>query len=240
MLAAVHHASDAVTRIGLADRKAIRVAALDRRLHITTRSRPDDCDIPYPYAPAPPARIIALLSAYTAANKASKQATAVLDELSVALDAPSRIIAAAHAATPGRRQTAGQESVPSLQHTSPAPEPGPLPPGRAEGTARALKISDPALLARAMTADEETTSLIAEATAKSDRRNAASNANRTQRPTTGSLQHRAARLAAQDLPHRDFLVQVSKESQGRFTPSAICSPAPAPRPQSHHRRGSAD
>jgi hypothetical protein len=54
VLAAVHHASDAVTRLLAADREAIRAAAATRQLFTPTRLLPDGHDIPYRYAP--PAR----------------------------------------------------------------------------------------------------------------------------------------------------------------------------------------
>jgi hypothetical protein len=53
VLAAVHHATDAVTRIVPQDREAVRLAAAEQRLHVRTRLLPEDYDVPYHYAPIP-------------------------------------------------------------------------------------------------------------------------------------------------------------------------------------------
>ena len=193
MLAAVHHASDTLTRIGLADRRAIRDAAIDQRLHVATRSRPEDCDIPYPYAPAPVSRVKELLCIYDSAVNASKKATAILDNLADTLDAPSRMLTAAraaqsHATQPGTSRAwahrpAGSASVPTAH---------------AEEAMRSLQISDPEMLVRAIAADEETNALINEASAKSRRRTTTSTPTPTRAPGNVRAPDRPARLAAPD------------------------------------------
>ena len=48
VLAALHHAADATTRIAWHDRDAVRQAAAGQRLYVPTRLLPDSCDI-FPY-----------------------------------------------------------------------------------------------------------------------------------------------------------------------------------------------
>jgi hypothetical protein len=54
VLAAVHHAIDAISRIAACDADAVRDAADGRRLYLPTRLLPEHYDIPSLYAPVPP------------------------------------------------------------------------------------------------------------------------------------------------------------------------------------------
>lgn len=100
VLAAVHHATDAVSDVASHDAEAVREAASVRRLYMPTRLLPEHYDIPSQYAPAPPAVAGALLSAYDSAIQADLRAAPVLDDLAVAIDAPSNLLAAARAPNP--------------------------------------------------------------------------------------------------------------------------------------------
>ena len=197
VLAAVHHASDTLTRIGVTDRRAIRDAAIDQRLHVATRSRPEDCDIPYPYAPAPVSRVKELLCIYDSAVNASKEATAILDNLATALHAPSRMLTAARAAQSRTTQRGTARHASRARAHGPAGSPS-LPAARAEEAMRSLQISDPEMLVRAIAADEATNDLIAEASIKSRKRTTTSLPTCT--PGNVHASDRPARLAAQDLP----------------------------------------
>jgi hypothetical protein len=170
VLTAVHHAADAVTRIAIEDRQAVRTAAGGRRLCIPTRLLPDRYDIPQPYAPAPRHQTDALFATYAAAVDASTRATAILDNLAVAIDAPSSVLAAARAAPTSQHQRdahSGRQQQP-IHPSDTQPQPGHL-----EQMLRNLKISEPALLLRAAAIDEAASELTMEAKAQSQRRAAA-------------------------------------------------------------------
>lgn len=94
VLAAVHHAIDAITRAGAEDQDAVRTASADNRLYLPTRLMSAKCDIPRPYTPAPPSRASTLLASYGTATAASTRAAITLDNLAVALSAPTWTLAA--------------------------------------------------------------------------------------------------------------------------------------------------
>ena len=50
VLAAVHHATDVISRVAACDAEAVRDAASSRRLYLPTRLLPEDYDIPCRYA----------------------------------------------------------------------------------------------------------------------------------------------------------------------------------------------
>ena len=50
VLAAVHHATDAISQIAATDHQAVLDAAADGRLYVPTRLLPDTYNIPQPYA----------------------------------------------------------------------------------------------------------------------------------------------------------------------------------------------
>lgn len=94
VLAAVHHAIDAITRAGTEDQDAIHAASGSGHLYLPTRLMPEECNIPRPYAPAPPSRVTELLASYSKAITASTRAAIALDGLAVALDVPTWTLAA--------------------------------------------------------------------------------------------------------------------------------------------------
>lgn len=171
VLTAVHHATDTLTHIALADARCVRRAATDHRLYIATRLLPEDYDIPYPYGPAPPSRVTALLDSYRLAVKTCADATAALDALALTARAPSHVLAAAHtapAASPSSH--AAPSAQPDREKEKRTQEHLPLIPrgksGRVEEAVRDLQLTDPALLVRAAVIDEAARDLLAEATAK--------------------------------------------------------------------------
>ena len=99
MLAAVHHAADAVTRIVPQDREAVRLAAAEQRLHVRTRLLPEDYDVPYHYAPIPPSLLDELVIPYDTAIEATHRAIAALDSLAITIDSPTRALAAGRPAS---------------------------------------------------------------------------------------------------------------------------------------------
>jgi hypothetical protein len=97
--AAVHHAADAVDRVGGADLGAVRAAIRAGRVQVLTRTLPAEYDVPRRYANVVAGDASELLAAYQAASDATAHMVARLNELAVAAQAPSRILSAARAAT---------------------------------------------------------------------------------------------------------------------------------------------
>jgi len=162
VLAAVHQAADAISRIATADHAAVLDAAADNLLYLPTRLLPDKYDIPHPYAQAPRAYAGALLAAYDTAIDAATHVTTALDDLAAAANAPSSVLAAVRrAATPTEHgQRRQQDQRPTSQPRVLAPLPG-----RTEQALAKLKIRDPALLLRAAVIDQAACDLVAQAKA---------------------------------------------------------------------------
>lgn len=105
VLAAVHHAADALYRVGDADLGAVSAAIRAGRVHVLTRTLPAGYDVPRRYANVVAADASALLTAYRAASDATATMVSHLDELAVAVQAPSRVLSAARAAIRVARRT---------------------------------------------------------------------------------------------------------------------------------------
>ena len=97
MVAAVHAAADAITRIAAEDREAVRTAATDHRLYVPAFTRTNAAVVRQRYRPASPSRVDEILASYDDAIEASTRATSKLDDLALALDAPTRPLAALRA-----------------------------------------------------------------------------------------------------------------------------------------------
>lgn len=95
VVAAIHHACATLTRLAEADHAQIVTAARAGRILVPTRSLPESFDIPYPFAPAPGARVEPLLCAYHDARTASSQVTADVGAVAAAVRAPSQVITTA-------------------------------------------------------------------------------------------------------------------------------------------------
>jgi hypothetical protein len=145
VLAAVHHAADAISRIAGTDHQAVLDAAATSRLYVPTRVLPENYDIPHPYAPAPRAHSSAVLDAYHTAIDATMRSTAALDHLATAVDAPSSLLTVAR-----RASATVQHHQPRQHHQQQAAQPPVVTPvpGRTEQALRKLRIRDPALLLR--------------------------------------------------------------------------------------------
>ena len=94
VVAAVHTAADAVNRIAAGDREAVRAAAADHRLYMPAFTRTNAAVVRRRYRPASPSRIDEILASYDDAIEASIRATSKLDDLALALDAPTWPLAA--------------------------------------------------------------------------------------------------------------------------------------------------
>jgi hypothetical protein len=197
VLAAVHHAADAISQIAATDHQAVLDAAADGRLYVPTRMLPDTYDIPQPYAPAPRAYSDALLIAYDTAADATARTTTAVDDLASAVNAPSNLLAAARRASAEARQqqrcSQGQRSVRQPHLATPVP-------GRTEQALLKLQIRDPALLLRAAVIDQAARDLLTEATTKAHRRDSITRRASRPAPALRSNSARTAQIAGQDVP----------------------------------------
>jgi hypothetical protein len=104
-VAAVHTAADAITHIGAGDREAVRAAAAEHRVYLPAFTRTNAAVVRRRYRPAPPSRIDEILASYDDASEASTHVTSKLDDLALALDAPTWPLAALHAQSQCVRRT---------------------------------------------------------------------------------------------------------------------------------------
>jgi hypothetical protein len=119
VVAAAHHACHTLTRLAWAQEGVIRTAAQAGRILVTTRSLPDDLDIPHPYTQAPREHIDRLLSGYRIAGHASNRATIAVARAAEATGASSRVLAAAMATEPGdERDETGRRAMNSQTRAS--------------------------------------------------------------------------------------------------------------------------
>ena len=195
VLAAVHHAADAIGRIAAADHAAV-LDAVGNRLYVPTRLLPENYDIPHPYAPAPRAYVDALLRAYDSAIDATAHTTTALDDIATAVDAPSSVLAAARQASAAARheQHRQQDQQSASQPHVLAPVPG-----RTEQALRKLRIRDPALLLRAAVIDQAAHDLVAQARAAAHSRDIVAGPASRPLPAVRRNGDRSARVASQDI-----------------------------------------
>ncbi len=167
VLTAIHHATDAISRIATEDHHAVLAAADDNRICVPVRLLPDNYDIPQPYTLAPATHLRALLASYETAIKATTRGTIALDNLAAAVNAPSSILAIARRASatahPAQRYQQDQRSEQACSAVMPIP-------GRTQQTLLKLQISDPALLLRAAVIDQAARDLLTEAARKAESR----------------------------------------------------------------------
>jgi len=221
VLAAVHHAIDAIGYVATCDIEAVCDAASGRRLYLPTRLLPENYDIPCLYAPVPPTLAADLLRCYDTAASVSLRAAIILDDLAVAIDAPSSMLAAARTpAPPASRSNAASNNnahqrAPTARLARSA-QPGP---GNIEQSLRSVQITEPGMLLRAAAIDAAARDLVATANASSHHRESLN----YRQPRAA---RRAARTAASDLPSTtaDRAQHVRREA-----PVADAPPGPAPR-----------
>jgi len=119
---AVHTAADVITRIAAGDREAVRAAAADHRLYVPAFTRANAAVVRRRYRPASPSRVDEILASYDDAIEASTRVTSKLDDLALALDAPTWPLAALRARSqcvPPAFQP-GETSAPDGPASSPA------------------------------------------------------------------------------------------------------------------------
>lgn len=237
VLAAVHHAADALARVAAADTDTVDTAIGDRRLYAPTRTLPEHLDVPYRYGQATPADAIALLQAYQAATDATRMAATALDTVAIGLNAPSQVLAAARAATSqGRaphaaarpREADGRSARLATVQSSGKDPPRARPPGPVERGVRALGITgDPLLLLRAQAIDTAGRQLIAEAQRAARPPAGRKSARKT---PSGRTEGTAAQRAAESFPPapgRTIADRARASEAAHVRPSSL-SLAPAP------------
>jgi hypothetical protein len=162
VVAAVHHACHTLTRLAWAQEGVIRTAAQAGRILVTTRSLPDDLDIPHPYTQAPREHIDRLLAGYQIAGHTSNQATIAVAQAAQATGAPSRVLAAAMATEPGHDRYETGRTMNSQIRASPKQRTRDLA-GPVERTLLDLGVTRPDLLRRAAELDRDSERLIVDA-----------------------------------------------------------------------------
>jgi hypothetical protein len=182
--------------IAVTDRRCARRAAADGRVYIPTRLLPADNDIPYPYVRAPRSRITALLDKYHLVVKTCTAATAAFDDLALAIQTPSQVLAMTHSVIEGETPNRGWPSP--VMFSSPIGRPeldtlteDPVPTGHLENAVRSLHLTEPALVVRAAAIDEAARGFLAEVLARvAHQATAADHACGTPGPVQAGPRHR--------------------------------------------------
>ena len=161
MIAAVHHAAEAVALLADTEHEQLHRAVRARRIFVPTRTLTSDYNIPRPYAPALLEDTRTLLARYRDTTPASRQAATAIGRAAQAEKAPSRILATAREVTCTSRAAT---PVKDTSHTrAPAREPQPEIPGPLQHTLASLGITDPGLLTRGRDLDHASQRLLIDA-----------------------------------------------------------------------------
>ena len=233
VVSAAHQAADALARVAITDTATVQAAAQTGRLYVPTRSLPKGYDVPRAFAPALTDTVLGLRDVYDGAAQASTRAARKLDELAIAMAAPSKPLALARAAAPVQsRRRGGRDTWPDDDSRHDLPRAGVSfrhsrastgLPGPVERAVRQRRASDPVILLRAVAIDNAARDLIglAEHAGTPHKRAAQEN---TDRPRDAVL------LAAQGFPHDPVVQQPVNPSQPGIRP---VSPPPD---QAHLRK----
>jgi hypothetical protein len=169
VVSATHQAADALARVAITDTATVQAAAQAGRLYVPTRTLPTGYDVPRAFAPALIDTVLDLRDSYHGAAEASTRAAQKLDELAIAVAAPSKALALARAAAlvPSRRRggqgTWPDNSRPDLPRVGVSFKnsrastglPGPV-----ERAVRQRRVHDPVVLLRAAAIDNAARALI--------------------------------------------------------------------------------
>jgi hypothetical protein len=161
VIAAVHHAAEAVALLGETEHEQLHRAIHARRILVPTRTLTGDYNIPRPYAPALLEDTSSLLTRYHDTTRASHQAAATAGRAAQTAKAPSRALATAREIT----HTTGTASPAKDTSRARAPdrEPPPQVPGPLQYTLDSVGITDPALLTRSRDLDHASQRLLIDA-----------------------------------------------------------------------------
>lgn len=228
MLAAIHHAANALGHIATGDHQAVRAAADNNRLYVPIRLLPSRYDIPQRYTQAPDARLETLKAAYDSVIAATTHATARLDDLAITTNAPSSVLATARresATTPPASHHHQDQQPAARARTATATTVR----GQTEQALLKLQIRDPALLLRAAVIDQAAHDLVAEATATHTARSSALSSSPSAQLVRQGQGTQAARLASQDAPLTPAPERLT-ELPSRRTVSSLRQVSPAQNP----------
>ena len=170
VVSAAHEVADALARVAITDITTVQAAARNGRLYVPTRSLPARYDVPRAFAPAPAGRVLEAKDAYHDAADASIRAATDLDEIAIAIAAPTKALALARAAAPVQtRRRGGHSTWPDEDGSYHLPRAGESfahsragtgLPGPVEQAVRARHADDPVLLLRAVAIDNAARQLI--------------------------------------------------------------------------------
>ncbi|MGI8446608.1 MAG: hypothetical protein ACR2MP_05360, partial [Streptosporangiaceae bacterium] len=178
ILDAVHHACDGIAWLADASRAQARAAVGAQRILVPIRLLGAGLDRTEAFVPASGDQTRLLLRACSGARSASARTARSVGEITVAVQAPSRVVAAARAATGSRRHRgtehgqaealAAESGVSGAGDASPAgrrPDPGGGQgmSGPFESRLRAAGVTSPRFLRRAATLDKSGQRIVAEA-----------------------------------------------------------------------------
>jgi hypothetical protein len=226
VVSAAHSAVDALGRVAVAEIATVEAAARNGRLYVPTRSLPDGFDVPRPFAPALIETVLEVQDAYHDAAEMSLRAALELDEIAIAVAAPSKTLALARAAAlvQTRRQGGqdiyldgdGRDDLPrragvAFGHSRASTGlPGPV-----ERAVRQCRVYDPVILLRAAAIDNAAKNLIGLA-----EYGYAPREPDAQEVATGALHaHDPVQLAAQSFPPDTVVTQsVNVSSSGLSGP----------------------
>ena len=157
VLAAVHDACDAMSRIASADRRQVRALTAAGQVLVAAGPEPGTLDMLGPLAPARPDRIGALHTLYQYTAQASAEATTAASAAATAARVPHRtVLPAIHEGRP--REPVRPEAAEQIADAQSLYEPG-----RIERTLRGLGVTDVDLLRRGGEIDQAAEQLIIQA-----------------------------------------------------------------------------
>ena len=188
------------------DLASVQAAARNGRLYVPTRLLPEGYNVPRAFAPAPTETVLEAQDAYDDAVGASIRAARDLDEIAIAIAAPSKTLALARtAAAVQTRRRGGYSTWPDEDSSYQQPGVGMAfkhsrastgLPGPVERSVRARHADDPVLLLRAVAIDNAARQLIGLA----DNQSAPPEPGVDVGAGGAGHSHDAVRLAAQSFP----------------------------------------
>jgi hypothetical protein len=167
VITAIHYVTCAASRIASADLNAVQAAIRGQRLYTPTRALPDGNESLYRFGRATSADVLALVTCYQTAVDALTYVAAELDKIVLTLNTASWVLAAARAAVdePPAAWTDGEadSQISASATASIGGQDLPRPLGPVERAVLRLRSSDPMLLLRALSIDNASHKLLAEA-----------------------------------------------------------------------------
>jgi hypothetical protein len=186
VVAAIHHASEAVAQLATANLEQAKSAVRGDRVLVATRFLPENYDIPSPYTPAPASYQTSLLMCCSDTSDAARQLSEAVREIAIETRAPSQtLVTAKHVV---------QQLAVEYSRVVGGPEPGKTradAPGPVESELRGHGVTDPRALWRAAALDRASRQLVAEAAPRRAQREGRT----AQAPTTPTAARVASRFS---------------------------------------------